>query len=248
MEQSDLIYGTRAVMEAISAGRTIEKILIQTGLSNELIRDLLQLIKQHEVPFAYVPPEKLKRVSAKNHQGVICILSAVQYANASELLLQTYEKGKEPFFMLIDRVTDVRNFGAIARSADSAGVDALVIAQKGNAPVTSDAVKTSAGALNYLPVCRERDLLTTARFLQDSGLKIIACTEKAQMDFYEADLTGPIALVMGSEEDGISDKLLRVADQLVKIPMQGHIASLNVSVAAGIMIYEVIRQRHSKGS
>jgi 23S rRNA (guanosine2251-2'-O)-methyltransferase len=242
---AETIYGTRAVIEAIRAGKEIEKIMIQSGLSNDLLKELIALAREHKVPYTFVPQEKLKRFTSKNHQGVICLLSAVTYASLDNLVDRAYTEGREPFFLILDRVTDVRNFGAIARTAECAGVDGIIIGDKGNAPITSDAMKTSAGALNHLPVCREKDLKQTIRFLRDSGIRIIACTEKTNQSIFDTPMNGPIAIIMGSEEDGISDTLLREADELVRIPMRGKIESLNVSVAAGIALYEAIRNRQS---
>lgn len=247
MEKADLIYGTRAVLEAIHAGKEIEKIMIQSGLSNDLIKELITTAREKQVPYTFVPQEKLKRLSAKNHQGVICLLSSVSYATLDNVIDKAFSEGREPFLLMLDRVTDVRNFGAIVRTAECAGVDGVIIGEKGSAPITSDAMKTSAGALNYMAVSREKDLKKTVKLLRESGIKIIACTEKTQRNIYEVDLRGPIALVMGSEEDGISDELLREADELARIPMKGKIGSLNVSVASGVAIYEIIRQRTSKG-
>jgi 23S rRNA (guanosine2251-2'-O)-methyltransferase len=243
MEKTDLIYGTRAVIEAINAGKEIEKVMIQSGLSNDLIKELIAIARNKQVPYTFVPAEKLKRMSAKNHQGVICILSSVSYASLDNLVDRAYSEGREPLFIMLDRVTDVRNFGAIARTAECAGVDGIIIGEKGSAPITSDAMKTSAGALNYMPVCREKDLKKTIQFLRDNGIKIFACTEKAEKNIYDAEVSGPATIIMGSEEDGISDLLLREADELVKIPMKGRIGSLNVSVATGIAVYELLRRR-----
>jgi 23S rRNA (guanosine2251-2'-O)-methyltransferase len=242
---TDLIYGTRAVIEAIRAGKQIEKILVQTGLNNDLIRELASLAREKDVPITYVPQEKLNRLhsNTKNHQGVICMLSAITYANLNDLIDFAYSQGREPFFIILDRITDVRNFGAIARTAECAGVEGIIIGDKGNAPITSDAMKTSAGALNHLPVCRESDLKKTLKFLRDNGIMIVACTEKAEKNIYEVKFDRPVALIMGSEEDGISDTLLSEADELVKIPLKGKIESLNVSVATGIAVYEVLRQK-----
>jgi 23S rRNA (guanosine2251-2'-O)-methyltransferase len=243
MEKSEMIYGTRAVKEAILAGKAIEKIMILAGMNNDLIKELIMTAKNHDVPYTFVPEEKLKRLSAKNHQGVICLLSAVSYASLENIIDHAFSEGREPFLVLLDRVTDVRNFGAVARTAECAGVDAIVIGEKGNAPISSDAMKTSAGALNHIPVCREKDLKRTLKLLRDSGIKVIACTEKAQRTIYEVDLAGPVAIILGSEEDGIADVLIREADELAKIPLKGKIESLNVSVAAGVAIYEVVRRR-----
>lgn len=238
-----MIYGTRAVMEAIVAGKEIEKVMIQSGLSNDLIKELIMTARNNNVPVSFVPMEKLKRMSSKNHQGVICLLASISFASLDNLIDRAYSEGREPFFLLLDRITDVRNFGAIARTAECAGLDGIVIAEKGNAPITSDAMKTSAGALNHLPICRERDLKKTLQLLRDNGIRVVACTEKASQNLYEVNLSGPIALIMGSEEDGIADALIRDADELAKIPMRGKIGSLNVSVAAGVAIYEVVRQK-----
>ncbi len=241
-----MIFGTRAVMEAVKAGREIEKIFIQAGLNNDLIKELIGIAKEKEVPLSFTPQQKLNKLSTKNHQGVICLLSAVQYAIIEDLIDRAYSDGKEPFFLILDRITDVRNFGAIARTAECAGLTGLIIPDKGNAPITADAVKTSAGALSYIPVCRVKDLRKTIQRLKENGIMIVACTEKAAQPLYAVDMTSPIALLLGSEEDGISPALIRDADHLVKIPMFGNIASLNVSVSAGIALYEAIRQKNYK--
>lgn len=238
-----MIYGTRAVIEAIVAGKTIEKVMVQSGMNNDLIRELIQVARDHKVHVTFIPPEKFKKISAKNHQGVICVLSAVNYASVENMIDKAFSEGREPFLLLLDRVTDVRNFGAIARTAECAGVDAIVIGEKGNAPITSDAMKTSAGALNHITVCRERDLKKTMKMLRESGIRVVACTEKTDKNIYDINLTGPIAIIMGSEEDGIADTLLRDADDLARIPLHGKIGSLNVSVAAGVAMYEVVRQK-----
>lgn len=243
ISNSDMIYGTRAVIEAIRAGKQIEKILIQTGLNNDLIRELTGVAREHNLPVTYVPQEKLNRLTTKNHQGVVCMLSAISYAQVNDLIDFAYSEGREPFFIILDRITDVRNFGAIARTAECAGVTGIIIGDKGNAPITSDAMKTSAGALNHLPVCREDNLKKTLKFLRDNGIMVVACTEKAEKEIYEVKFDQPVALIMGSEEDGISDVLLRECDELVRIPMKGKIESLNVSVATGVAIYEVVRQK-----
>ena len=238
-----MIYGTRSVMEAILAGKEIEKIMIQSSLANDLIKELISLAREKHVPYTFVPQEKLKRFSTKNHQGVICLLASVTYASLDNLIDRAYSEGREPFLLILDRITDVRNFGAIARTAECAGVDGIVIGEKGNAPITGDAMKTSAGALNHLSICREKDLKKTMKYLRENGIRVIACTEKASQNIFDVQLNGPIAVIMGSEEDGISDALLRDADELVKIPMKGKIGSLNVSVATGVAIYEVVRAR-----
>lgn len=241
-----MIFGTRAVIEAIRAGSEMEKIFIQTGLNNDLVKELIAIARENQVPLSFTPQQKLNKLSTKNHQGVICMLSAVKYAKLEDLIDKAYSDGKEPFFIILDRITDVRNFGAIARTADCAGLTGIIIPDKGNAPITGDAMKTSAGALSFLPVCRVNDLKQTIKNLKDNGIQVLACTEKAEATLYEMNMNSPIALILGSEEDGISPTLLKEADYLVKIPMYGNIASLNVSVAAGIVLYEAIRQKNYK--
>jgi 23S rRNA (guanosine2251-2'-O)-methyltransferase len=246
MEKAETIFGTRAVIEAIKAGREIEKIYIQSGLNNDLIKELINTAATHKAPYSFIPQVKLDRLSNKKHQGVVCVLSAVQYVPLENIIDKCYSEGREPFFLIVDRVTDVRNFGALARTAECAQVDAMIIADKGNAPITGDAMKTSAGALNHLPVCRVKDMKKTFQLLKDNGIQIIACTEKATNTIYQIDLNIPIAIILGSEEDGISPQMLKDADHLAKIPLMGSIESLNVSVAAGIVVYEKIRQRDYK--
>ena len=243
MEEENLIFGTRAVIEALRAGKEIDKILIQRGLSNDLFRELKNYLKDNPVPFQFVPIEKLKKITNKNHQGVIAILSTISYSRTEDLLQHVFEKGKTPLILVLDRVTDVRNFGAIARSAECAGVDFIVIPSRGSAQINADAIKTSAGALHRIPVCREDNLKDTLEFLHASGLSIVACHEKTDSMIYDVDLKKPLAVVMGSEENGISAEYLKRCDTAAKIPMLGNIASLNVSVATGIFLYEVLRQR-----
>lgn len=246
MKIDETIFGTRAVIEAIKAGREIEKIFIQTGLNNDLVKELISIAREKSISLSFIPQQKLNKLSNKNHQGVVCMLSVVQYSKLEDLIDKAYSDGKEPFFVILDRITDVRNFGAIARTADCAGITGIIIPDKGNAPITGDAMKTSAGALSFLPVSRVSDLKKTIADLKSNGIRILACTEKASQTLYETDLQGPLAIIMGSEEDGISQALIKDADHLIKIPMYGNIASLNVSVAAGIALFEVIRQKHYK--
>ncbi|MBL7848385.1 MAG: 23S rRNA (guanosine(2251)-2'-O)-methyltransferase RlmB [Cyclobacteriaceae bacterium] len=246
MEKSDMVYGTRAVIEAARSGRQVEKVFLQAGINNDLMKELVSALKEHGIPFSWVPAEKLNRLTSKNHQGAVGFLSAVQYASLQPIIDHAYSEGRTPFLLLLDRITDVRNFGAVARTCECAGLDAIVIEEKGNAPVTSDAIKTSAGALHHLPVCRVKSLKQTMKELRDNGIQVVACTEKAAQDIYSADLSGPTALLLGSEEDGIAAPLLKDADLLVKIPMRGKIESLNISVAAGVAIYETLRQKSQK--
>jgi len=239
----NMIFGIRAVIEAISAGKEIDKLFIQKGLSNPLIKELIQTAKSHHVPIAQVPSEKLNRFTRKNHQGAVAFISAVNYASLDNIVNDCYQNGKEPFILILDRVTDVRNFGAITRTAECVGVDAVVIPSRGSAAINSDAMKTSAGALNYLPVCRSENLKDTINYLKNSGVKIIACTEKTDNLIHTVDFSGPVAIIMGSEENGISGEYLKLSDHRGKIPMTGKIESLNVSVSAGIALYEAVRQK-----
>jgi 23S rRNA (guanosine2251-2'-O)-methyltransferase len=241
--EDNLIFGTRAVIEALNAGKDIEKILLQKGLSNELYNQLRQALKGQTVPIQFVPPEKLKRLTDKNHQGVVAYLTEINYYDTQELLTGVFEKGRVPLVLILDRITDVRNFGAIARGAECAGVDFIIIPSRGAAQINGDAIKTSAGALHRLKVCREDNLKTIIEFLKESGLQIIACHEKTDKLIYDADFTRPTAVIMGSEENGISNEYLKRSDMQVKIPMVGQIASLNVSVATGIVLFEAVKQR-----
>lgn len=243
MEEDNLIFGTRAVIEALDAGKDIEKIYIQKGLSNELYHQLRTALKGQSVPIQIVPAEKLKRITDKNHQGVVAYLTEITYYSAEDLLANVFEKGKVPLVLILDRITDVRNFGAIARGAECAGVDFIIIPSRGAAQINGDAIKTSAGALHRLKVCREDNLKTTIEFLKEGGLQIIACHEKTDNLIYAADFTKPTAIIMGSEENGISNEYLKRSDMQVKIPMIGKIASLNVSVATGIVLFEAVKQR-----
>lgn len=238
-----MIFGTRAVIEAIEAGKEIDKILLRRDMSNTLLRELQHILADRVVPIQRVPIEKLNLITSKNHQGVIAFISPIVLQKIENIIPLLYEEGKTPFVLMLDGITDVRNLGAIARTAECAGVDAIIIPAKGGAALNADAVKTSAGALLNIPVCKEEELEECIQFLQSSGLNICAATEKATKNYTTVDMQSPTCLVMGSEEDGISPHLLRMCNEKVSIPIAGKIASLNVSVAAGILIYEVIRQR-----
>ncbi|TRX66017.1 23S rRNA (guanosine(2251)-2'-O)-methyltransferase RlmB [Carboxylicivirga sp. M1479] len=242
-KDQQMVFGIRAVQEAINAGKEIEKVMIKKGLQGPLFQNFLDLVREHNVPFQFVPIEKLNRVTRQNHQGVIAMISPVTYQDAEQLIPTLFEDGKEPFILVLDHITDVRNFGAIARTAECAGVDAIIIPDTGAAAVTSDAMKTSAGALHTIPVCRVRSLISTIEFLQMSGIKIVAATEKGAVDYDKANYRGPIALVMGAEDKGVNPKILAAAEIKSKIPIMGEIESLNVSVAAGILMYEIVKVR-----
>lgn len=245
-EPDGLLYGIHPVTEAILAGKTIEKAYLQSNLRGEHSSELLVLFKKHNVPFQYVPVEKLNSFTRSNHQGVVAMASPIEYADIEAIIPKLFEEAKQPFILILDRITDVRNFGAIARTAECCGVHAIIVPDRGGAPASADAMKTSAGALNRLPVCRLRSLSSAVEYLKESGLQIVACTEKTDDSLYQTKATGPVAVIMGSEEDGISEYLLKLADSRVKIPMMGDIGSLNVSVAAGVICYEIVRQRAKK--
>ncbi|MET4075811.1 23S rRNA (guanosine(2251)-2'-O)-methyltransferase RlmB [Hymenobacter sp. UYCo722] len=241
----DMLFGLRPIQEALNAGRTLEKIFLLRGTKNSLVTDISAAARAAGIQVQLVPVEKLDNLTRKNHQGAVAFVSPIDYYPLDSIVTGLFEEGKVPFLLLLDRITDVRNFGAIARTAECLGVQAIVVPGRGAAQINGDALKTSAGALNILPVCRENSLHETIRFLQQSGVTIVACTEKADeaVGATEIDFTGPVAILMGSEEDGISPDLLNLADVKLKVPMSGQIQSLNVSVAAGIMLFEVARQR-----
>lgn len=246
IKESDFIFGLHPVIEAIKAGRQIDRLLVKQGLKGALYHELMKEVSKNNIAYQVVPVERIESVTRKNHQGVLAWLSVIEYQKISNLLPMIYEKGEDPLIIALDSISDVRNFGAIARSAVCMGAHAVIIPEKGSARITSDAVKASAGALHTLPVCRERSIVRSVKFLKDSGLKVICAMEKSGISITEADLTGPAVLVMGSEDKGISHELIALADQTVKIPMTGTIGSLNVSVAAGIFLYEIVRQRNGR--
>lgn len=237
------IIGVRANIEAISSGMEIEKILFRNGIKSDLFQELFKIVKQRQIPFQYVPSEKLNRTNSGNHQGVIGFVSPIVYQNIELIIPMLFEQGKVPFILVLDRVTDVRNFGAIARTAECAGVNAILIPNKGSAQIGSDAMKTSAGALNHIMVCRADKLDKSLILLKNSGLKIISATEKANKNYTEINYRYPMAIVIGSEENGVSEEILKMSDEKVKIPILGNIESLNVSVACGIILYEAVKQR-----
>jgi len=244
VSKENIVFGIRPVIEAIKAGKEIDRILIQNGLKSENSWELKKLIGELQIPLQYVPLEKLNKVTQKNHQGVICFVSEISYQPLENIIPMIFEKGKNPLLLLLDRITDVRNFGAIARTAECAGVDAIIIPEKGAARINADAVKTSAGALYKIPVCREDNLKRTIDYLKSSGIEIIACTEKATDSYYAIDYNKPLAVILGSEEDGISKEYLKLCDKTVKIPLTGETESLNVSVASGIILFEIVKQRN----
>jgi 23S rRNA (guanosine2251-2'-O)-methyltransferase len=239
----NFIFGIRPVIEMLDEGKIPEKVYIQKGLTGPLFQQLFQKVREKEVSFQMVPVEKLNRITNKNHQGIVAQVAMIEYHRLDNLVADIYEKGETPLLVILDKVTDVRNLGAIARSAECAGAHAIIIGEKSSAPVNADAIKTSAGALARIAVCKERDIMESIAFLKESGIKTVACTEKAENTIYDSSLTGPIAIIMGSEDKGISRACLAMADEMAAIPLQGRIGSLNVSVAAGIVLFEILRQK-----
>lgn len=243
VNKNEIIFGIRSVEEAIQTGQELERVFVRKDLRGEHASGLLQKIKKNGIPYQLVPLEKLNRFTRKNHQGVVALISPILYHDLSGLLPAIYEKGKIPLLLILDGITDVRNFGAIARTCECAGVDGIIIPFKGSARIHEDAVKTSAGALLNIPVSRTGNLPEAVRYLKNSGVKIIGATESSARSLFRADLKDPLAIVMGSEEKGISKKLLAMCDETLAIPVYGVISSLNVSVAASIILYEAVRQR-----
>lgn len=247
IDKSQVVFGIRAVIEAIESGKQVDKVLMKKDLGGELARELLSVAREYNVPVQRVPVERINKVTRKNHQGVIAFMAAVDYYHVDDIVPALYDEGINPLVVVLDGVTDVRNFGAIARTCECAGVNCIVIPERNSVSVNADAVKTSAGALNYLPVCRERNLVKAVQYLRDSGFKVMGASEKTALNYTKADFTGPVAIVLGAEDTGISTDVLKLCDTLVAIPEFGQINSLNVSVAGGIMIYEVVRQRLNDG-
>ncbi|MCL2416655.1 MAG: 23S rRNA (guanosine(2251)-2'-O)-methyltransferase RlmB [Bacteroidales bacterium] len=245
MKKTNLIYGIRPIVEAIKAGKEIDKLFIQIGLKGDLYRELNELIRENRIPMQYVPIEKINKLAPNNNQGVVGFLSSVSYQSLENVIMSAFESGRAPLVLVLDRITDVRNFGAIVRTAECVGVDAVVIPSKGAAQINEDAIKTSAGALHTMNICREENLKTTIHFLKASGLQVVAATEKAKIKYTDADFTKPTAIIMGSEEDGVSGEYLKLCDQQLAIPLQGNIQSLNVSVACGVLLYEILRQQNN---
>ena len=238
-----MIFGVRAVIEAIEADKEIDKILIKRDMQSELSKELFAALKGKFIPVQRVPVEKINRITRKNHQGVVAFIAAVTYQKTEDIVPTLFEAGKTPMLVMLDGVTDVRNFGAIARTCECAGADAIIIPAKNSVSVNADAMKTSAGALHTLPVCREQSLLSTIKYLKECGFKIIAATEKGDYDYTQANYKDPVCIIMGAEDTGIPYDHLAQCDEWVKIPLFGNISSLNVSVAAGILIYEAVKQR-----
>jgi 23S rRNA (guanosine2251-2'-O)-methyltransferase len=243
MEKETTIFGIRAVIEAIKSGENIDKIFLQKGLRGELFTELEQLLKKERLNSSYVPVEKLNRLTKGNHQGAIAQIAPITFHDIEDLVTGVLESGKVPLFLLLDQLSDVRNFGAIVRTAECTGVSGIIIQKKGGAPVNGDAIKTSAGAIFKIPICKVDHIKDAVFYMQASGIKVIAATEKTDNTVYDVSFTEPCAIIMGSEGKGINPSVLKVSDERAKLPILGKIESLNVSVACGAFLYEAVRQR-----
>jgi len=242
MEKNTEIYGIRAVIEAINSSKDIDKVFIQTGLKGKLIRQLESLIRKNKINFSYVPIQKLDRLSKKNHQGVVARIAPIKFYTIDSFS-EVLEKSKNPFVLILDQINDVRNFGAIIRTAEISGVDGIIIQNSSSAPINSDTIKTSAGAIFNIPICKVNHIKDAIYHLQSLNISIISASEKSDKNIYDVDLKGPLAIIMGSEQKGISKSVINLSNESVKLPMYGKIESLNVSVACGIFLYEAVRQR-----
>ncbi|KZS40749.1 RNA methyltransferase [Aquimarina aggregata] len=243
MKSETLIFGIRAILEAIHSGKTVDKLFIQKGLQGDLAKELMQIVRKQNITFTYVPIEKLNRLTRSNHQGVVANISPIDFHNLEDLVMNVVESGQTPLFLVLDQLSDVRNFGAIIRTAECTGVHGIIIQKKGGAPVNADTIKTSAGAVFKIPICKVDHIKDAIFYLQGSGIQTVAATEKAETTIYDVDLTMPTAIIMGSEGKGIASSVLKLVDHKAKLPMYGEIGSLNVSVACGVIVYETVRQR-----
>tara|TARA_B100000900_G_scaffold171307_1_gene145584 strand:- start:226 stop:966 length:741 start_codon:yes stop_codon:yes gene_type:complete len=243
MKNKDTVFGIRPIIEVIKSGKTIDKLFIQKGLHNESFAILWKLVRENRINYKHVPIEKLNRLTTKNHQGVFAFISPIDFHSIEDIVPSLYEEGKIPLILVLDRITDVRNFGAITRTADCSNVDCIIIPEQNSAAINSDAMKTSSGALSNVKICRVWNLKMTLQMLKDSGIQIISCTEKTNNEIYNINYQIPTAVILGSEENGISNEYLKLSNEKVKVPILGNIESLNVSVACGVILYEIVRQR-----
>lgn len=243
MEKTTQIYGIRAVIEAINANEPIDKVFIQRGLKGDLFKELEGILRKNQINTSYVPIEKLNRLTKNNHQGVVANISPITFHEIEALVESVLENKKTPLFLLLDQLSDVRNFGAIIRTAECTGVDGIIIQKKGAAPVTADTIKTSAGAAFKVPIAKVDHIKDAVFYMQASGIQVVAATEKTENTIYDVSFEQPTAIVMGSEDRGISPSILKAADETAKLPLLGEIESLNVSVACAVFLYEAVRQR-----
>jgi 23S rRNA (guanosine2251-2'-O)-methyltransferase len=243
MEKENQIFGIRAVIEAINAGKEVDKVFVQSDAQSELMQELMKTMKKHSVNFSYVPVEKLNRLTPNNHQGAVATIAPISFVSLETLVEVVIETGKKPLFLILDQLSDARNFGAIIRTAECTGVDGIIVQKTGAAPVNGDTVKTSAGAVFNVPICKVDHIKDAIFYLQGSGIKTVAATEKTEDSIYDISLNEPVAIIMGSEDRGINPSVLKIVDAKGKLPMFGTIGSLNVSVACGAFLYETVRQR-----
>lgn len=243
MEKEHQIFGIRAIIEAINAGKEIDKVFLQKDAQGDLMRDLMKALKQKSINFSYVPVEKLNRLTPNNHQGAVASIAPVAFHNLETLVEKVMESGKTPLFLILDQLSDARNFGAIIRTAECTGVDGIIVQRSGSAPVNGDTVKTSAGAVFNVPICKVEHIKDAIFHLQGSGIKTVAATEKTEDLIYDINMAEPVAIIMGSEDRGVNPSVLKIVDEKAKLPMYGTIESLNVSVACGAFLYEAVRQR-----
>lgn len=243
MQKTDYIFGLHAILEALDSDRQIDKVLLKKDLNGELAKELMHVLREREIPVQRVPVERLNRITMRNHQGAVALMTPVIYRHLDDIVPTLFEEGGNPLILVLDSLTDTRNFGAIARTAECAGVDTIVIPSHDSVSAGADAVKTSAGALMHMKICREKNLVAAIDYLKQSGFRIIGATEKGNVDYTHADYRNPAAIVMGAEDRGITPAILRKCDDLARIPIVGNIGSLNVSVAAALMMYEALRQR-----
>jgi 23S rRNA (guanosine2251-2'-O)-methyltransferase len=243
MQEQTQIFGIRAVIEAINSGEIIDKVFLQKGLRGDLFNELEAILRQNSINSSYVPVEKLNRLTKNNHQGVVAQISPIGFHDLEQLVMSVIESGKVPLFLLLDQLSDVRNFGAIIRTAECTGVNGIIIQKKGGAPVNGDTIKTSAGAVFKIPICKVDHIKDAVFYMQGSGIKVIAATEKTEDTLYNVSFKEPCAIIMGSEDRGINPSILKIVDAKAKLPLLGDIESLNVSVACGAFLYEVVRQR-----
>ncbi|ESU27326.1 putative tRNA:rRNA methyltransferase [Flavobacterium limnosediminis JC2902] len=243
MEKEHLIFGIRAIIEAINAGKEVDKVFIQKDAQGDLMQDLMKTMKKNSINFSYVPVEKLNRLTSNNHQGAVATIAPISFVSLETLVEGVIESGKKPLFLILDQLSDARNFGAIIRTAECTGVDGIIVQKQGSAPVNGDTVKTSAGAVFNVPICKVDHIKDAIFYLQGSGIKTVAATEKTEQNIYDIDFSEPVAIIMGSEDRGVNPSVLKIVDEKAKLPMFGTIGSLNVSVACGAFLYETIRQR-----
>ncbi|WP_396142499.1 23S rRNA (guanosine(2251)-2'-O)-methyltransferase RlmB [Flavobacterium sp.] len=243
MEKDNQIFGIRAIIEAINAKKEIDKVFVQKEAQGDLMQDLMKTMKRNNINFSYVPVEKLNRLTPNNHQGAVATIAPISFVSLETLVESVIETGKKPLFLILDQLSDARNFGAIIRTAECTGVDGIIIQKQGSAPVNGDTVKTSAGAVFNVPICKVDHIKDAIFYLQGSGIKTVAATEKTESHIYDINLNEGVAIIMGSEDRGVNPSVLKIVDEKAKLPMFGTIESLNVSVACGAFLYEALRQR-----